>query len=323
MRLRKKVLLMALSALFAVGVLEVGLHLLDPLQFALVRERDELGRTLFAPGTLELIPGVRTTYLGHEVAIGAHGMRTPDFDQVKPDDVFRVVVLGDSVAFGWGIAERDTLARVVERELNAGGVPGGRARAEVINAAVPGWGLGKQLLCLRDRIMDLSPDLLVFVLITNDLHLPMTETYRQPFRFVPEWAKGVYVLSMLERAIDNALPGPVHEDYRARLPTSDPELLAQAQERACTWFTEWKKVVGQVPLLVVDTIGFEGGSRLEDLAGCVTDLGFGRIDAFFTPDDYRDYMREFAVSPVDAHPNARGHRILAGWVLDWIRGELK
>jgi hypothetical protein len=42
-----------------------------------------------------------TTY--GEYAINEHGLRGPAFEQAKPADVFRVAVVGDSVAFGWDV----------------------------------------------------------------------------------------------------------------------------------------------------------------------------------------------------------------------------
>ena len=58
----------------------------------------------------------------------AYGRRCPDKQhrseehgdlQPKPDDVYRIVMLGDLLTFGWGVEEEQTSSRRLERKLNS------------------------------------------------------------------------------------------------------------------------------------------------------------------------------------------------------------
>jgi lysophospholipase L1-like esterase len=90
----------------------------------------------------------------------------------RADADFKILVLGDSVAWGNGIASVDALFAVrLEHELNAGG----RGLSfEVINAAVPGYSTFQELGWLARDGLALGPDLLVLQFCLNDV----VERYR-------------------------------------------------------------------------------------------------------------------------------------------------
>ncbi|MCC9620711.1 hypothetical protein LPB41_03320 [Thalassospira sp. MA62] len=56
----------------------------------------------------EHIPGASARLQGVDVSINSLGMRGPEVDLTAPGDN-RVVIIGDSVAMGWGVPEEDTL----------------------------------------------------------------------------------------------------------------------------------------------------------------------------------------------------------------------
>ena len=90
-------------------------------------------------------------------------------------DALRIVVLGDSVAFGYGLDDDETLANRLELLLNAAGEAAGVAGGaparpvECRTVAIPGWNHRNAVWCLLDHLEALDPDLVLYLPIANDM----------------------------------------------------------------------------------------------------------------------------------------------------------
>jgi lysophospholipase L1-like esterase len=106
-------------------------------------------------------PGFRGTLARAEYRVDFHagslGLRGPD-PAPKSETTFRILVLGDSQAWGFGVADDETFSAVLEREL-ARAWP--ETDVQVLNAAVPGYGTADELALLRARAAELRPDLVI------------------------------------------------------------------------------------------------------------------------------------------------------------------
>ena len=85
---------------------------------------------------------------------------------MKPEGVRRVA-FGDSIAFGYWVAEEDTLARQLESVL--GEVRGDGPAVEVLGFGVPGYNLEQEIETLRSRALLFEPDVVVLAFCLNDL----------------------------------------------------------------------------------------------------------------------------------------------------------
>ncbi|MEZ4652727.1 MAG: SGNH/GDSL hydrolase family protein [Candidatus Eisenbacteria bacterium] len=116
-------------------------------------------------------------YLGPESRIEYHinsaGFRGPSFAPIKPADVRRVLLLGDSVTFGEGVRYPDTMGARIETVLDSAWAP---QRARVINAGVQGFDT-EQEVALFHALRGLSPDVAVLVFFPNDA-MQSSETIR-------------------------------------------------------------------------------------------------------------------------------------------------
>ena len=114
-------------------------------------------------------PGSHYEWQGIPVDINTHGLRGPEIPFEKPDDTYRILNLGDSVAMGWGVKEDETYGRRLEGLLNRQET--GSLRYQVINAGVPGWNLENELAYLQAVGIEYQPDLVVLDLtIVNDIY---------------------------------------------------------------------------------------------------------------------------------------------------------
>lgn len=93
------------------------------------------------------------------------GLRSPEVALAKPKDTFRILVLGDSVTFGWGIRNEDGYASQLASLLTTMWPD---KRFEVINAGVSGYGTWQEALWLDETGRKLSPDVIVVQVHLND-----------------------------------------------------------------------------------------------------------------------------------------------------------
>lgn len=97
----------------------------------------------------------------------SHRLRDPERPLQKPDGVFRILVLGDSLTFGSGVDDADTFARQLESKLNArrdGRLP----RVEVINAACASWGTADHVVFLDHLGLQFEPDVVLMAFHDDD-----------------------------------------------------------------------------------------------------------------------------------------------------------
>lgn len=107
-----------------------------------------------------------TTY-GKPVVKNSDGFRDREFSVEKPEDTYRILVLGDSFTWGIGLDVDETIPKLLEQDLSEDG------SVEVINAAVPGHNTVQQLMDLRQKGIRYEPDLVLLVYNLNDIeYLP-------------------------------------------------------------------------------------------------------------------------------------------------------
>ena len=105
--------------------------------------------------------------MGVPVSINSEGLRDREFSFEKPTGVYRVMMLGDSTTFGWGVKEENTAAKFLERKLNAD-LPAGYNRAEVMNTGVGNYDTVQEVTYYETIGWKYHPDLVVLVFFIND-----------------------------------------------------------------------------------------------------------------------------------------------------------
>lgn len=126
----------------------------------------ELKRVSAVPGVgHEHVPGGSGTFMGVAVSINRQGLRGRDLATPKPPGTVRILMLGDSVTFGWGAAEEDTTSAALEKLLNAGG---GEIAYEVVNAGVGNTNTAMQVAYLNHGGLQLQPDVVILNYFIND-----------------------------------------------------------------------------------------------------------------------------------------------------------
>jgi hypothetical protein len=119
-----------------------------------------------------LNPGAHGWYRREGVAyvrISHDGFRGPDYPQRKPPGVIRVAVLGDSYVEAIQVLEDKTFTAVIGRELGNCPLLKGK-RIEAMNFGVDGYGTAQELIMLRRKVWQYSPDIVVLgIFLGNDV----------------------------------------------------------------------------------------------------------------------------------------------------------
>ena len=136
-------------------------------------------------------PNVRALHARVLFETNSAGFRGPDRTPQKPPGVFRIVVIGDSVAMGWGVLYDHTYAARLERALNAR--PGSQT-VQVLDIALAGLNTYTAVGRLISVGLSYEPDLVIYGFTLNDIENKhyrrsvdvdsrlLSETYESPSR---------------------------------------------------------------------------------------------------------------------------------------------
>jgi lysophospholipase L1-like esterase len=170
-RLRRwlaSVILAAGTALATLLVVELAVRVALPQDLSFF-DGSAIKRRSAQPGLrYELIPGGHAAgYVGVPVSVNRLGLRDRELAVPKPAGTVRILGVGDSVTFGYGVRLEETYLKVMEARLNAGARGG--VRYEVVNAGVEERGLDGYYHALRALAPALEADLVVIGIVLNDI----------------------------------------------------------------------------------------------------------------------------------------------------------
>jgi lysophospholipase L1-like esterase len=111
-------------------------------------------------------PGTAAHLMGVDVRINSLGMRDRERDIAKPADTLRILMLGDSVLFGWGVPFEKTIAQRLEAKLQARMRD---RRIEVVNAGVGNYNTEMEVRQFLGKADQLTPDIVILNFFINDV----------------------------------------------------------------------------------------------------------------------------------------------------------
>lgn len=194
-------LLALFSILLALAGLEIGLRVVQPPRPARPQpqvEYEYVPRDV-AAGRLasywRLVPRKEGYHLNVPVRSNSLGIRNAEIP-VEPHDRYRIVVLGDSHTFGFGVIEEQTWPRLLERSLRD---RTGDRQVEVINAGIEGLAIEQEIQFFQDCFVTLKPNLVILTYYWNDM--PMIGSPEEP------WPDGVDMIPPTMSSEKSAVAG--------------------------------------------------------------------------------------------------------------------
>ncbi len=122
----------------------------------LVHEASDNLKLLYKPS-----PGASSQAYGVLNTINSAGFRDREFPTEKPRGVKRIVFLGDSVVYGYGLENDKTLPKQLERAF-------GSDKVEVLNFGVSGYETAQAVEFFKEKALQFRPDLVVVGYTLND-----------------------------------------------------------------------------------------------------------------------------------------------------------
>ena len=141
----------------------------------------------------EHTPLTRAHLMGVDVAISSQGLRDRDFTLEPAPGRARIVMLGDSLTFGWGVPADKTYSKRLEQMLRQAGHD-----VEVINTGVGNWNTEMEVAYFLERGLQFKPHYVVLNYFINDPE--PTPRYRS--NFLAEHSRAfVYFASRIDAAL--------------------------------------------------------------------------------------------------------------------------
>jgi lysophospholipase L1-like esterase len=160
------------SVVSLLGLLEIGVRLLAPVPLTaadLFLATDDNATLQGRSARRALQPNLKCRHTSSEfdvaVRINNRGLRDIERPYRKARGMTRILLVGDSFTFGYGVEESERFANRLQEFLQKRG-----ARCEVICAGVPSWGTTDELLFLREEGLRYQPDIVVDCFYENDVH---------------------------------------------------------------------------------------------------------------------------------------------------------
>jgi lysophospholipase L1-like esterase len=249
--------------------------------------------------------------MGVEVRINSAGFRD-DEARLERDHRRRLIFLGDSLTFGWGVEKRQSFEDRLERSLAL------RAPTEIINFGAGNYNTVQQVELFLETGLDYRPDAVVLFYFINDAE-PVPRKSR--FAWLGRSRVATFYWSRVKALFARWSAAPDYAAYYAALYDEGRPGWVAAKDALRRLRDECRERDIGLAVVLLPELHELADYRFAAQHALVTDfldgLGIESLDLAphfaSEPDPQRLW-----VAPDDAHPNARAHRLIADFSLDFL-----
>ena len=141
----------------------------------------------------ELERNLSVTFFKKRVIRNANGFRGEAYPTHKNEETKRIIGIGDSQMFGWGVKDGETYLSVLSDSLNYNS----SCTWEAINTGVPGYNTVMELETLKGKGLPYQPDYVVVGYMGNDFALPNFIREKQNYFSL----KKIFMISFFENSL--------------------------------------------------------------------------------------------------------------------------
>lgn len=323
----KNLLLLIIVLAIVTMLLEISLRLAYPFYFnyntEMWRYSVLLKRASPNPNVShEHVPNSEAFLYGVDVKINSYGFRDKEYSLKKPENTYRILVLGDSFTLGWGVPIKDVYSEVLEKMLNEN-IKG--KKFEVINTALGNYNTQMEYEFLKEKGLKLNPDMVIVGFYPNDPELTVkfdeksisTFIKRHSYIYAFFWDRIVKLKTRIELARNKrSYTGYVHNLYR-----SDFE-GRKIMEISLNGIIDLSKQNSITPVVVIlpQFFGNFENYEFKEVYPTVSSITSRKnaLTIDILPYFKNNSVKDVIVSFEDAHPNKLGHSIIAKAIYDNI-----
>lgn len=308
---RGGLIISVVSLLLSIGALELAIRMVDPLGISYYELAGDYTRDKLADEQLVFRhkPSWETRYGNVRVTYNERGLRDRPV-LPKAAGEYRILALGDSVTFGWGVNQDKTfsarLETLLEERLHR--------PVRVINSGVGGYNTVQEMTYFKQEGIALQPDLVMLTYVQNDIEVnkgpfdpwAQSSLWGKPFPdMVITMVGKLWFYRLMHHTYNYAMP-KLQQTPAATSPQKGMgwrqsmaalrELVAMCEERKIPLILFFRRSHPEEnKLLFEDVVRHAHGAQVKDMAPW-----YNGLDEF-----------TLVNSKVDGHPNAEGHRVMA------------
>ena len=277
-------------------------------------------RTLKQRATNPLIghehkPRGRAFLMGVDVEINEAGHRDQSTSVARQPGVGRIVMLGDSITFGWGVRAEDVAATRLEAMFQRTGNP-----VEVINAGVGNYNTVQEVEAFMAKDAANSPDLAILNYYVNDAE--PVPSYRERGFLARHSQAWVFLTGRFDALWRMSGKRPKWDQYYLDLYETGGWAAAKDAMHRLAEFCRQRRV----KLMIVSWPELHGVhdyrlQRITDLVRAVAEAeGVVFVDLLEALDD-QDSSKLWVTVP-DPHPNAFANALAAEYLFPFVQAEM-
>ena len=245
------------------------------------------------------------------VDINSDGHRDKEYP-VDKSDKHRIIFLGDSLTFGWGVKEEETFATLIEEDMNS------QSPTEVINFGTGNYNTEQEVNLFIEKGLKYNPDKVVLFYFINDAEITPEKSglwflgYSQFISFY--WSR-------INSLLNNIMPSKSFQEYYESLYGNDQQ----------GWINTRKAIIQLRDICQSRGIEFQVVllPELHDVNNEIFTNVYNNLALFLKDNDidYLNLAKLFENHPDqiglwvnydDAHPNNIAHKKIAESTLEFI-----
>jgi len=306
-------ILIAFFALLMEQTVRFYLFGTDSLSYQKMKSVGSMGYTGYLkasdlPGVIyEFKPSIESYFKLDDFSTNSQGLRDKEYTTEKPDNTFRVAVIGGSFTVPAGVEIDDAFHSILEKRLNE---ENSDLNYEFINFGVSGYRINNKIATLKHKALKYSPDLILFVLDGSQF----TENEEKEFKEKP--VKNQFLQSFTYKLISKNKLFKNVDDGDQEFLEEHRTGLAKLNQTLNELSMISKK--SRIPICIVvldhNYTHLELSEEIKNLVKKYNLYYSNTIPRFKDTD-----LNEMVIYQIDIHPNSRANKIFADAIYDDLK----